>query len=708
MKRYLIIGIMILAIIIAYNVLSIYTGIYINFNKKDVNNNVYVDNKKIYINNEELKIKGVEINSCYPGHNFSDYKIDKETYLKWFNQIQEMGANTIKATNRFNPEFYEALYEFNKRNEKPLYLLQCIEIEEYDTNNSDSIYGYKDKLIKEALITIDAVHGNRYIVTSGIASKGFYSKDVSQWTIGYIITNIGKEETIAYTDNTDKRMSDKGYNGKYFYTNPNEASETECIVAEIMDKMTNYETNKYNNQKLLSLMIDTLKDPFIYKDNVNIQLGKMAYINMNNIKTKDNLKTGKVVSYNISEDINTNFLDILSESDVVKYQDILNTIQKDSIFNGYIDFINKYYDSPVLIASFGFSTSRIIDKEYETAITEKQQGEQIIKYYDEFIKDGACGGIISSWQDNWSITTWNIKYSTIEEKEINWFNKNSIDQCRGILAFESENRQNICYVDGDISEWNEEDLISNQNDIKLYCKYDLENLYIMVKNIKNNNLLIPIDITNNSGSEAYKNIKFNRNVDFLININGKEDSEILVQEYYDSIRAMYEDNISGIKQYSNVPDKNTDNFVNIRGLLKRQVDPNINISLMTPEKRIQYRMYKVYNVGKLRYGNNNPNSLEYNSLSDYCFGKNCVEIQIPWQSLNFSSPSEMLVHDDYYKNYGVEDIKIDKMYIGAGYNISNNKINLNELKLEPWTRNVKVQERLKQSYNIIKEYWCKE
>ena len=64
------------------------------------------------------------------------------------------------------------------------------------------------------------------------------------------------------------------------------------VVAEIMDKITKYETNKYHEQKLVSLMIDMLKDPFRYKENVNVQLGKMAYINLKNIKTRENLKTG--------------------------------------------------------------------------------------------------------------------------------------------------------------------------------------------------------------------------------------------------------------------------------------------------------------------------------------------------------------------------------------------------------------------------------
>lgn len=707
MKRYLIIGIIILLLITSYNVISLYTGIYINFNSnKSINYNAYTKEGKIYVKDEPFEIKGIEINSFYPGSNFSDYEIDQETYLKWLEQIQEMGANTVKVANRMNPEFYEAIYYYNQKREKPLYLIQCIQLEEYDANNSESIYGFKDKLIKESLLTIDVIHGDRYIMTSGISSRGLYSKDVSQWTIGYIITSIGKEETIAYTDNTDKKVADKGYNGKYFYTNPQEASETECIIAEIMDKMTQYETNKYREQKLISLMIDMLKDPFKYKQNINVQLGKMAYIDINNIHSKENLRTGKLVAYDITEGVKQ-FTNILAEEERVKYKDILDTIQKDTLYGGYVDFINKYYDAPVLIASYGFSTSRMIEKEYEKALTEKQQGERIVYYYNEFIKLGSCGGIISSWQDNWALTNWNVKYSTIEEKEIYWHNKQAIDQCNGILAFESENREDICYTDGQINEWSNENLILENEGIKLYCKYDLENVYIMAENINNNTIYIPIDTTPNSGSSKYMDTELDRNADFLIKIDGIENSEILVQEYYDSIRAMYEDNITGIMQYSNLLDANSNNFVKMRAILRKEIDPTVDISLMTAEQRRLYRMYRVENVGKLIHGKNNPNSSEYNSLADFCFGENCIEIQIPWQLLNFSSPSEMLIHDDYYQNYGVEDIKIEEMYIGIGENISN-KINFGKVELKEWKTHVNVQERLKESYNIIKKAWSEE
>ena len=81
-----------------------------------------------------------------------------------------------------------------------------------------------------------------------------------------------------------------------------------------------------------------------------------------------------------------------------------------------------------------------------------------------------------------------------------------------------------------------------------------------------------------------------------------------------------------------------------------------------------------------------------------------VEIKIPWQLLNFSDPSRMQIHDDYYDgNYGIEPLKIKEMFIGLGG--EGNTIKMGQLKLEEWENTVSYHERLKEAYNVLKTYW---
>lgn len=111
-------------------------------------------------------------------------------------------------------------------------------------------------------------------------------------------------------------------------------------------------------------------------------------------------------------------------------------------------------------------------------------------------------------------------------------------------------------------------------------------------------------------------------------------------------------------------------------------------------------------TGNLLYGNGNPKSKDFNNLADFCYGKDFIEIRIPWGLLNFYNPSRMQIHDDYYEHYGVEPISIDKMYIGVG--TANSKIELSPMKLEGWGKKVTYHERLKESYYILKDYWNNE
>ena len=85
-----------------------------------------------------------------------------------------------------------------------------------------------------------------------------------------------------------------------------------------------------------------------------------------------------------------------------------------------------------------------------------------------------------------------------------------------------------------------------------------------------------------------------------------------------------------------------------------------------------------------------------------------MEIRIPWQLINFSNPSRMMIHDDYYENYGIENLHIEKMYVGAGcFEKEKYKIILEPVSLDGWGEKVSYHERLKKSYYILQEYWTK-
>ena len=124
-------------------------------------------------------------------------------------------------------------------------------------------------------------------------------------------------------------------------------------------------------------------------------------------------------------------------------------------------------------------------------------------------------------------------------------------------------------------------------------------------------------------------------------------------------------------------------------------------------EKINYETYTKrylpsWETGMLRHGNNHPDSGAYDSLADFCYGDRTVEVRLPWALLNVSNPVYMQIHEDYYKNYGVQSETIKKCYIGVGIG-TEAEILMNAYTLD-W-KDPKYEERLKDSYWMLQSAW---
>ena len=172
-----------------------------------INTFVRTENKEILIKDKDkwkpFEVRGIDMGSGIPGEWSTDYAITKETYLHWFQLIQEAGANTLRVYSVQNPSFYKAFYEYNSQHEEPLYLLQGIWVNDYIQNSRVDAYAdsFAGKLLDNCLVTVDVIHGKRLIINNDAdTSTGLYLHDVSKWVLGYIIGNGWEDTTVAYTD----------------------------------------------------------------------------------------------------------------------------------------------------------------------------------------------------------------------------------------------------------------------------------------------------------------------------------------------------------------------------------------------------------------------------------------------------------------------------------------------------------------------------
>jgi len=710
-KKYII---SISAIIMMFLMLDIayyHLGWYIPFWNNEPQYFVKTDGKSILIKSDEkfkeFEIKGVNLGSAVPGQWSADYAIDEDTYLRWFEQIQDMGANTIRVYGVQSDVFYNAFYKYNKNNNNPLYLLQGVLVNDYvqfshrDAFDKDFIDSFADN----AKIAVDVIHGRKKIQLGrrGTSASGSFKKDVSDWVLGYILGIDWEPSTVAYT-NEKYKDSGLSYNGEYMYAKDT-AAPFEIMLATVGDKLIEYETKKYETQRLVAFSNQPLTDPFTYPEDVAKLYEKYAFINTENIAVTDKFVSGQFASYHVYP----------FQTDLLHYIDDFGETEPCYNENGtlndyrtYFMMLESHHSVPVVISEFGISSGR--GTEHEAAdregiyskVSEKEQGKALADCWEDIKLAGLNGGCVYSWQDDWSKHTWNTYYAISGERSPYWSDYQTNGQYFGLLSFDPGKEESVCYVDGDISEWDEDDNLIKE-DIELSVKYDEKFMYFLVKkdnlDFSDDVIFIPIDTTQKTGSNYCKeyDAKFDREADFLLVINGMDNTRLLVQERYEALRSTYSQRINGFDTYrkENIPEKNSPCFVPINTIVEKKV---------LSEKPLERNIDILIETGKLVYGNANPESKEFNSLADFISSGDYVEIRIPWQLLNFSDPSKMQIHDDYYDgNYGVKNIKISEMYIGAGS--GHERIALEKTKLKGWGNRVTYHERFKQSYYIMQGLW---
>ena len=722
-------------------------GVYVNvhsdapvttFMKTD-EDTIYMERDGVY---EPFEIRGVNMGVGIPGKWATDYAIDKETYLRWFQWIQELGANTIRVYTILHDDFYNAFYEYNSAREEaglePLWLIHGVWVNDYVQNSHRDAYDddFLQALLDDSKTLVDILHGNRSLSLGRGLGSGSYRKDVSRWVIGYILGVEWEDVTVAYTDN--KYPERNSYSGTYMYTTE-DATPFEAMLAQAGDSIIEYETQRYRQQRLVAFSNWPTTDPFTYPNAIRYFFLKCAAVNVEHIKTTDAFLSGSFASYHVypyypdylnyvlnpvefedEEPLWQKVIDGFEHTeDDVLIEDVLTGNQNTDFYDesgqpntyyAYIKMLNNYHTIPVVISEYGVSTGRgMAQRDINTGrnqghMTEQEQGQAIIDCYEDIMAAGSAGSCVFTWQDEWFKRTWNTMANVDLDNTPYWSDYQTNEQYFGLLAFDPGVEESISYVDGDTSEWTEDDVILSTEEGSLSMKYDEKFLYFYAQwenfDPEHDVLYIPIDTTPKSGSTYCRNynISFERACDFVICIDGTDNSRVMVQERYEVLRAMFFRETADMDAFVDPPELDSPRF-KIISLMLQTATP-----LLTGNWSASAETYE---TGALRHGNANPDSEDFDSLADFMFTEDGVEIRIPWQLLNFANPSEMMIHDDYYENYGVEYIHIDEMYVGmATGNATEYRIPMASLPLEGWGKSVTYHERLKESYYILQEYWA--
>lgn len=678
------------------NEASVYNGDGISYISK-------VDNKSFYIYRygkwEKSFVKGLNIGAAKPGSFPGELAITKEDYLRWFKQISDMNADTIRVYTILNPDFYNALYDYNKTSLKPLYIFQGVWVNEDNISNFEDAHNpiIKDGFKEDIKTLIDIIHGNAELKPQRGHASGVYTKDVSLYVMGWI---LGLEWDPNFVENTNKINENlNSFDGKYLYTE--KASPFEVFLAQSGDYAIDYETENYKMQRPLSftnwVTTDTLKHP-----NEPLKKEDMVEVNTEHIKKNDYFKPGLFASYHVYP----YYPDFMNyQHDYATYIDNDNKI---NTYKAYLKDLIKEHTVPVIIAEFGIPAARgmahqNIKMGYNQGyVDEKNQGEMDAAMLQDIYDEGYAGGLVFTWQDEWFKRTWNTMDLDLADRRSYWSNPQTNEQEFGVLAFDPGKDKSLCYVDGDLSDWKKDNPLIDTENMKIYVKSDEKYLYIMgdIKgfDFEKDKLFFPIDVTPNSGNLKYDdfNLTFKRQTDMVIILDNKYGSRIVTDSYYDVFYYIYAKQLKMIDENAVYEKKNSGIFNPIYLCLNKA------LYLPEDEKTIPFEKYE---TGKLVLGDANPEHKNFNSLTDYAVNEDKVEIRIPWQLLNVMDPSTKIVMNDFYEKQEITPLKIENLYVGGILtkdNVVSQNSNMEYYTWDEW-ENPTYHERLKPSYNILKK-----
>ncbi|MDQ1910171.1 hypothetical protein RAC89_06620 [Paenibacillus sp. GD4] len=699
----------------------------------------------------DFLIKGVNLGIGKPGHFPGEAAISKAEYMRWFKYIGEMKANVIRNYTLHPPAFYEALLEYNLKAEEPIYLLHGVWVNEEKLVSLQDAYAAElsDEYKKEIQLTVDVIHGNASLPAKPGHASGVYRADISKYVLGWVLGIEWDPEVVVGTNEKHRDIGD--FNGRYFQTE--KASPFEAWLAGTMDEVVAYETDKYHWQRPVSFTNWTTTD-LLNHPSEPLSKEDMVSVDPNVINQKPSFQAGYFASYHTYP----YYPDFMNYE--TKYTDYVDFRGVKNSYSGYLHDLKQAHRMPVLIAEFGVPSSRGMTHRNvhgwnQGKHNEQEQGNIAAGLFEDIYHEGMAGGIVFTWQDEWFKRTWNTMDLDNPDRRPFWANTQTSEQSFGLLTFDPSEPKAAIYEDGDVSDWTRAgispvamkpavpvkvlDSNDKQREIKqLFVTSDAGYVHFRIDFGENGG---PLDWSKTGamilldtipGQGQYRipggsGLTTDAGIDFVIDLKGPKESRIWVDSYYDSTYYQYGHQLKFMPFLDYASKKDNGVFHKMKLVLNRPLTiPNVRgQTLELP--------LETYETGFLRYGNANPKSPDFDSMTDVAYHENghVVEVRIPWQLLNVKDPSHRQIMGDLWEKglQGSEQVDHLKMAVLSYRPLSQGSsdtpgspdiayslpgISQGQLKAEDMYRyqwekweTPKYQERLKKSYYIMKQLYEK-
>lgn len=628
---------------------------------------------------EDLLVHGVNLGMGKPGHFPGDAAITKSEYARWLEGISEMNANVIRTYTLHPPGFYEALADHNEDREDPLFVLHGNWIAEPalaeagDAFDEEVVEIFRDGLEE----IIDAVHGDLEAPERVGHASGEYRADVAPYMLGYVIGIEWPPEVIEETDEENEGIGD--YDGEFIGTE--NATPFEHWLAERLDETAAYEHENYDDARPLSFTnwpttdhLDQPAEPLAEENLVDVTA--------NHHRTTDAFDRGLFATYHVYP----YYPDFLNYEE--EYVEYVTEAGERSSYRGYLEDLIAESDHPVVIGEFGVPASRGkthshvygFDQGYHT---EREQGEITVTLYEHLVAADTLGGLVFTWQDEWFKRTWNTMDYMNPDRRPFWSDVQTCEQMFGVLGFDPGEEPGYT-LSGTPEEWEGATSLNDDPDPEplvaradghdgartltgLEAAADERHLHLRLSyddlselDWDRANTLLFLDLAPDQGNTEIPfgtGLETDRGVDFAVHLAGPDRSQVVVDAYYDVFYYLYAERLDELPEVEHAGEVDSGEFHQIELALNRE------IRIPSQDRTIEFESH---DTGRLRFGNGDPESREYDSLSDVHVAPNedTIEVRLPWLLLNVRDPSSHEIIADLWEE-GLEGRTVDRISVAA-------------------------------------------
>jgi tetratricopeptide (TPR) repeat protein len=398
-------------------------------------------------------IKGVNLGAALPGKHPSEFP-DSITYAGWIRRMAEMNANVVRVYTIHTPAFYQALHDWNTRNpDRTLWLIHGVWTElpaDHDFAGS----AFQGAFFAEMRDVVDLIHGRADIQPVPGKAAGYYTADVSRWTLAYI---IGREwEPFSAIAFDSIRGGLGGFQGRYLSVRGGNAMD--AWMGRASEEVVAYETETYGAQRPVAYTNWPTLDPLVHPTEATVDeemsirraLGETPLVREREydndglaldaglVTPTERLPAGYFASFHAYP----YYPDFMLLEDA--YQGSSSSLGRSNYF-GYLQALKRHHPSmPVVISEYGVPASLGIGHLqpqgwHHGGLTEREAADTNRRLTLEIAEAGMAGGVLFAWIDEWFKRNWvATEFELPPDRNRLWYNRLDAEQHYGLIAMDAE------------------------------------------------------------------------------------------------------------------------------------------------------------------------------------------------------------------------------------------------------------------------------